>query len=111
MHQHQEIWISILKTIQVPYTEKTADRRLEQLENALDDKWLENDAVLDHQMGIVLKILNLGAYSIPAKVLESKKLAIHLTDVLNKELIKCLKEIRQGNNQISNFDASKTFKA
>ena len=84
------------KIIQIPYSEKAADARLEQLENALDDKWLENDAVLDHQLGIVIKLLNLGAYSLPAKVLESKKLEIHLNDVLNKELIKCLKEIRQG---------------
>ena len=82
--------------VQIPYSEKAADARLEQLENALDDKWLENDAVLDFQLGIVIKLLNLGAYSLPAKVLESKKLEIHLNDVLNKELIKCLKEIRQG---------------
>ena len=82
--------------VQIPYSEKAADARLEQLENALDDKWLENDAALDFQLGIVIKLLNLGAYSLPAKVLESKKLEIHLNDVLNKELIKCLKEIRQG---------------
>ena len=84
------------KIIQIPYSEKAADARLEQLENALDDNWLENDAVLDFQLGVVIKLLNLGAYSLPAKVLESKKLEIHLNDVLNKELIKCLKEIRQG---------------
>ena len=69
---------------------------MEQLEEALDDKWLENNAVHDAQLSIILKLLNLGAYSIPAKVLESKKVERHLVDVLNKELIKCLKEIRQG---------------
>ena len=47
-------------------------------------------------MNTVLKILNLGAYSIPAKVLESKKLKIHMIDVMQKDLIRCLREIRQG---------------
>ena len=52
-------------------------------------------------MGIVIKLLNLGAYSLPGKVLESKKLGIHMLDVLNKELIKCLKEIRQGKSLLT----------
>ena len=62
----------------------------------LDDKWLEDQSKLQVQMETVLKLLNLGAYSIPARVLESKKLRNHMFDVMQKDLLRCLREIRQG---------------
>ena len=66
------------------------------MELLLDDRWLEDQTKLQVQMDTVLKMLNLGAYSIPAKVLDSKKLKVHMFDVMQKDLIRCLREIRQG---------------
>ena len=48
-------------------------------------------------MDKVIDLLQIGAYSLPQKVLANEKLNVHLQDVLNKDLNRCLNEIRQGN--------------
>ena len=47
-------------------------------------------------MDTVIALLQIGAYSLPQKVLANEKLNIHVQDVLKKDLIRCLNEIRQG---------------
>ena len=63
----------------------------------MDDSWIGNDKVLLQQMDIVTQILQLGAYSIPAKVLDSEVFDLYLLDAIKKDLFRCLADIRKGN--------------
>ena len=63
----------------------------------MDDSWIGNDKVLLQQMDIVTQILQLGAYSIPAKVLDSEVFDLYFLDAIKKDLYRCLADIRKGN--------------
>lgn len=51
---------------------------------------------LKQQKDHCVSMLNLGAYSLPRDVLASKKLDLHIKDVLKKELMKFSDDLRKG---------------
>ena len=73
-----------------------ANQRFDKLIKKLDKRWIDNHKVLKLQMDTVISLLQIGAYSLPQKVLTNEKLDVHLQDVLKKDLNRCLNEIRQG---------------
>ena len=62
----------------------------------MDESWIGNESVLVQQMDIVTQILQLGAYAIPAKVLDSEVFELYFLDAIKKDLYRCLSDIRKG---------------
>ena len=63
----------------------------------LDAAWIGQLGFLKKQKELLLSILRMGAYSLPAAVLDCPQVELHLQDFLQKDLIRCCKEIRLGN--------------
>ena len=101
--------------LKVPYNKKEASLKLSALElnfsgkrdlnnrlYVMDyklwflDKWLGDMSKLKQQKDHCISMLNLGAYSVPRAVLASKKLDLHVRDVLKKELMKFSSDLRMG---------------
>ena len=83
--------------LKIPYTEGEALVRLEKMVKKLDATWLNELGNLRQQKELLISILRLGAYSLPAAVLQNAQIDLHLQDFLKKDLIRCCKEIRLGN--------------
>ena len=60
--------------------------------------WKDDASLLRKQIDLVISALQLGAYSLPKKVLESEKLHHFIMDVLKKDFVRCLDDIRKGND-------------
>lgn len=83
-------------SLKVPFTKKEALIKLACLENALNDEWFGDMKVFKKQQDLVLQFLSLGAYSLPSLCLSSSKLDMHLKDNMQKELAKCMDDLRKG---------------
>ena len=81
-------------SLKVPFTKKEALVKLACLEGILKDEWIRDASKFKQQQEAVLGLLALGAYSLPGMCLTSFRLDVHLRDVMEKELNKCMKELR-----------------
>lgn len=87
--------------MKVPHDQKEAMEKFEKLVLELKQAWIGNDRVFKEQLDKVVELLQLGAYALPKLVLSSEVLEMHLLDVLKKELMNCLEDLRKGNQAIS----------
>lgn len=85
-------------SLKVPFTKKEALLKLACLESALNDDWLGDMKMYKKQHELVIQLLVLGAYSLPGLCLSSVKLDMHLKDNMQKELNKCMSDLRKGRN-------------
>ena len=83
-------------SLKVPFTKKEALVKLSCLEGILKDEWIKDESKFKQQQEAVLGLLALGAYSLPGMCLMSFRLDVHLRDVMEKELNKCMKDLRKG---------------
>ena len=83
-------------SLKVPFTRKEALLKLACLESALKDEWLGDMKMFKKQHELVLQLLSLGAYSLPGLCLSSPKLDMHMKDSMQKELAKCMDDLRKG---------------
>ena len=60
------------------------------------ESWVGNKKVLREQLDIMVQILQIGAYAIPATVLDSEVVNLYLKDAITKDYHRCLDEIRKG---------------
>ena len=97
-------------SLKVPFTKKEALIKLACLENALDDEWLGDMKMFKKQQELVIQFLVLGAYSLPGLCLSSPKLDMHLRDNIQKELTKCMDQLRKGILSIMSFIIKMYFK-
>ena len=84
-------------SLKVPYSKKEALVKLACIENALEDDWIGDMKVYKKQRELVIQMLSLGAYSLPSLCLSSPQLDMHLKDIMQKELNKCMSDLRKGN--------------
>ena len=83
-------------SLKVPFSRKEAMIKLACLEGALNDEWFGDMEMFKKQQDLVLQFLSLGAYSLPGLCLSSVKLDMHLRDCMQKELSKCMNDLRKG---------------
>ena len=71
-------------------------KKLEMLINGFETSWLGNPKKFKVQLDRVVETLQLGAYALPKRVLNSEVLKMHLLDCLKKDLNECLEDLRMG---------------
>ena len=62
----------------------------------IEEIWKDDASLLRKQIELVVTALQLGAYSLPKKILESEKLHYFIIDVLKRDFVRCLDDIRKG---------------
>ena len=86
----------IQKLFQLPYSRREAEEKFELLLGQLDEKWIGDQSVLRKQLDTITKLLQLGAYALPMKVLSSDKVDRFYHDAIKKDLFRCYNDIRRG---------------
>ena len=87
------------KALKIPCTKKDALMAFEAVEEALNlnSHWIGSDISLAKQKEVIVRALNLGAFSLPKLVLESQVVDLHLRDLMQKEVNRCFENLRKGN--------------
>ena len=70
----------------------------------MDESWVGNKKVLREQLDIMVQILQIGTYAIPAVVLDSEVVNLYLKDAITKDYHRCLDEIRKGKLLQQNYE-------
>ena len=89
--------------IQIPFTQREAEEKFDHLVAKLDNSWIGDQAMLRKQLDLITQILQLGAYSLPKKVLECEKVDRFFNDAIRKDLFRCFGDIRKGDVFIVEF--------
>ena len=83
-------------TLKLPYTCAEAFQKFKKLLNQCKEDWEVDDKIHGEQMRICREMLELGAYVLPGEVIASEKMKDFVSKCLQKELLLCIKKIRQG---------------
>ena len=86
----------LAQALKLPYTCAEAFQKFKKLLSQCKEDWEVDDKVHGEQMKICREILELGAYVLPGEVIASEKMKDFVCKCLQKELLLCIKKIRQG---------------
>ena len=84
-------------SLNVPFDQPEAEKRFDELVSGFDTIRLGDQKSLKLQMEIIIKLLQLGSYSLPKKVIESDVVQTYLLDVLEKDFNQSMDDLRKGN--------------
>ena len=93
----EQMSVSRANALNVPFDQAEAEKRFDELVAKFDTISLGDQKTLKPQMEIIVKMLQLGSYSLPKKVIESDVVQTYLFDVLEKDFNESMNALRKGN--------------
>ena len=87
---------SCAKALKLPHNSKEAFLKFKCLIGLCKKDWEIDEKVHSEQMKLCVEILELGAYCLPGEVIASRNVKDFVEKCMEKDLLACLKNVRQG---------------